>query len=187
MLNLAEAVLEEANGGPIGTLKLMDQVELEAKVDRKLLEFSFDLALQEDERFDEVGPAGETLWFLRSKEPDFVREVPITLRYDDQELADESIKQYLALFESNVYDELEVINPDREDKSDVSISLSFPHWRAGTLPLSLTLKKMFPTAYEAPRVRFAFVDQQTKEKFPGWVVRKHRYVYGLKNGMKIMR
>jgi len=60
-LNLAEAILEEANGGPIETISLMDQVELKANVDTKLIEFSFDLDLQEDKRFDEVGPAGETL------------------------------------------------------------------------------------------------------------------------------
>jgi len=43
-LNLAEAILEEANGGPIETIALMDQVELKANVDMKLLEFSIDLA-----------------------------------------------------------------------------------------------------------------------------------------------
>ena len=42
-LNLAEAVLEEAKGGPISTIDLMKQVELTANADEKLLEFSFDL------------------------------------------------------------------------------------------------------------------------------------------------
>ena len=79
-LNLAEAILEEANGGPIETISLMNQVELTANADTKLLEFSFDLALQEDKRFDEVGPAGETLWFLNAMEPDSVKKVPMYLK-----------------------------------------------------------------------------------------------------------
>ena len=76
-LNLAEAVLEEANGGPISTADLMKQVELTANADEKLLEFSFDLALQEDGRFDEVGPSGQTFWFLKEHEPLDVKEIPL--------------------------------------------------------------------------------------------------------------
>jgi hypothetical protein len=40
---------------------------------------------------------------------------------------------------------------------------------------------LFPTAYEAPRIRFTLVDGDTGEKFPGWVVRKQKYVYGLRD------
>jgi len=42
------------------------------------------------------------------------------------------------------------------------------------------VRHLFPTAYEAPRIRFMLVDGETGEKFPGWVVREKRYVYGLK-------
>jgi len=38
---------------------------------------------------------------------------------------------------------------------------------------------LFPTAYEAPRIRFILVDGHSGDKFPGWVVRASRYVYGL--------
>jgi hypothetical protein len=64
-------------------------------------------------------------------------------------------------------------------KDDVEICLIFPHWRAGTLPLSSQLQHLFPTAYEAPRIRFTLVDGKTGDKFPAWVVREERYVYGL--------
>jgi hypothetical protein len=57
--------------------------------------------------------------------------------------------------------------------------LTFPHRRVGTLPLSPRLAALFPTAYESPRVRFMLVDGDTGEKYPGWVVRANRYVYGL--------
>lgn len=176
-LNLAEAALEESKDGPIGTLELMEQIELTAKAEKELLEFSFDLALQEDERFDEVGPAGETLWFLRAMEPESVRKLPIFLETTVTANADEDITKYLNLFESSIYDELEKQDAHRNDNEKAIISLSYPHWRAGTLPLSKTLEKMFPTAYEAPRVKFSFVENG--EIFPGWVVREEKYVFGL--------
>jgi hypothetical protein len=49
----------------------------------------------------------------------------------------------------------------------------------GALPLSSRLLPLFPTAYEAPRIRFILVDGHSGERFPGWVVRAPRYVCGL--------
>jgi hypothetical protein len=80
-LNLAEAVLDMAGGGPLPTSALLEQIEISTNVNPKLLEFSMDLALQEDERFDEVGASGEVLWFLQRLEPAEVLEPPIYLRY----------------------------------------------------------------------------------------------------------
>ena len=57
----------------------------------------------------------------------------------------------------------------------------FPHWRAGTLPITARVKSIFPTAYESPRVRFTLVDGKTDERIPAWVVRKDRYVSGLRD------
>ena len=51
-LNLAEAVLDMAGGGPLPTSALIEQIELSSNVNSKLLEFSLDLALEEDVRFD---------------------------------------------------------------------------------------------------------------------------------------
>jgi len=58
-LNLAEAVLEVEEGGPLTTNAILGQIEFPTDVNSKLTEFSFNFALQEDPRFDEVGPAGE--------------------------------------------------------------------------------------------------------------------------------
>jgi len=52
-----------AGGGPLSSPELIRQIELPTNVNAKLTEFSFNFAMQEDGRFDEVGPAGETLWF----------------------------------------------------------------------------------------------------------------------------
>ena len=178
-LNLAEAVLEEANGGPISTADLMKQVELAANADQKLLEFSFDLALQEDGRFDEVGPSGQTLWFLKELEPQDVKDIPLFLKYSPKEYPIEGLDKFMEMFEGNLYDELEPLETPGQSAEKASISLSFPHWRSGTLPLSKSLKKMFPSAYEAPRVMFTFYDPQANERFSGWVVRASKYICGL--------
>jgi hypothetical protein len=178
-LNLAEAVLEEAKGGPISTIDLMKQVELNANADEKLLEFSFDLALQEDGRFDEVGPSGQTFWFLKELEPIDVKEVPLFLKYSPKEYSIEGLEKFMEMFEGTLYDELESMETPGLPAERAAISLAFPHWRSGTLPLSKTLKKMFPSAYEAPRVMFTFFDPQENEKFSGWVVRANKYICGL--------
>lgn len=180
-LNLAEAVLEMTEGGPLATKSILEQVELPTDVNIKLTEFSFNLALQEDGRFDEVGPAGEVLWFLRRLEPEEVQNPPAYLRYNPVEVDVEPIRDSLTLLEKQVFDEfaLTEINGDEED--EISINLIYPHLRAGTLPLSRQISSFFPSAYESPRVQFTFVDGNTKQRLSGWVVRSQKYVYGLRD------
>ena len=43
---------------------------------------------------------------------------------------------------------------------------------------------MFPTAYEAPRIRVMLVDAHSGDKFEGWVVRTEGYVFGLEDWFK---
>jgi hypothetical protein len=180
-LNLAEALLDMESGGPKTTKAILEQIELPTDVNAKLTEFSLNLALQEDGRFDEVGPAGEVLWFLRRLEPDDVQQPPVYLRYQQpSNFEDSSVKEMLKEFGSQVVDELEMNNVDTESIDEVSLSLIFPHWRAGTIPLSNRIKQLFPTAYESPRVLFSFIDGDTHEKISGWVVRESKYVYGLR-------
>jgi len=185
-LNLAEAVLDMANGEPLPTEALMKDLELPAGVNPKLLEFSLNLALQEDERFDEVGPAGQVLWCLRRLEPEFVRDVPPQLRYVEIEHDRAKLDPAMLALESQLDDELSPVDAVamREVPSSVTISLIYPHLRAGTLPLSARTRKLFPTAYESPRVRFTLVDGKTRQKIPAWVVRQHGYVYGLREWYK---
>ncbi len=179
-LNLAEAVLEMAEGGPMLSSELIKQIELPTDVNANLTEFSLNYALQEDTRFDEVGPAGETLWFLKRFEPDEVQNVPFTLKYSDT-IAEipEELKKF-SDFGPEFNDELEPGSSSGQ-VDEVTISLTYPHWRAGTLPLTNKLKKLFPTAYETPHVKFTFKNGLTGVLFNGWVVRPARYVYGLKN------
>lgn len=179
-LNLCEAVLEMAQGGPLSTAELIEQVELPTDVNAHLTEFSLNLALQEDGRFDEVGPSGVTLWFLKRLEPAEVQAPPLMLRYngDIEDLSTLGIDQDLVSI--GVCDELEP-TVECEPADSISISLSYPHWRAGTLPLTNQLRGFFPTAYETPRVKFNFKDGNSGELFSGWVVRPSKYIYGLRD------
>lgn len=183
-LNLAEAVLDMANGGPFPTSALIEQIELPSDANPNLVEFAMDLALQEDPRFDEVGPSGKTLWFLNRLEPPQVLEPPLHLRYPGMEYDRSVLTRDMQALERELDDELSPLESRYQHLDSVEIRLIFPHWRSGTLPLSAHLRHLFPTAYEAPRIRFMLVDGDTGEQFPGWVVREKRYVYGLKEWYK---
>jgi hypothetical protein len=187
-LNLAEAALDMAGGGPMTTADLLKQVELPADVNSKLLEFSLDLGLQEDPRFDEVGPAGDVLWHLQRLEPDEVREAPLYLRYHDIDYDRALLGDDMLALERQLDDELSPIDDRFRGEEEAVVRLIYPHWRAGTLPLSSRIRHLFPTSYEAPRIRFILVDESTDEQFPSWVVREKHYVFGLqdwyeKNGL----
>ncbi len=185
-LNLAEAVLDMAGGEPLPTEALMKDLELPSGVNPKLVEFSLNFALQEDRRFDEVGPAGQVLWCLRRLEPDFVRDVPPQLHYAEIDHDRADLDPAMQALESQLDDELSPVeaSDSSENITSVTISLIYPHLRAGTLPVSPRARKLFPTAYQSPRVRFTLVDGKTKQRIPAWVVREHGYVYGLREWYK---
>ena len=181
-LNLAEAVLDMAGGEPQPTSELLKDVELPEGVNEKLTEFSLNFALQEDERFDEVGPAGEVLWCLKRLEPKGVQEVPLFLQYNEIKHDRNALTEDMVALEARLDDELAETGQEPDgDLESVTICLTYPHWRAGSLPITKRVQSMFPTAYEAPRVRFMMVDGHSGDQMPAWVVRKHKYVYGLRD------
>jgi hypothetical protein len=184
-LNLAEAVLDVAQGEPQPAASLLKDVDLPANINPKLAEFSLNYALQDDVRFDEVGPAGQVLWCLRRLEPDGVREVPTSLRYTEIPYDRGLLSEAMLKLEAQLDDELsEPQGPERKEAKEVTISLIYPHLRAGTLPLSERTRSLFPTAYESPRVRFTLVDARSGIKMPAWVVRENGYVFGLREWYK---
>jgi len=188
-LNLAEAVLDMSGGEPLPTEALMKDIELPAGVNPRLAEFSLNYALQDDERFDEVGPAGQVLWCLHRLEPDYVREVPPPLRYIEIEHDRNNLSSAMKSLEAQLDDELTPTegNDSRDDISSVTIALIYPHLRAGTLPMSARARRLFPTAYESSRVRFTLVDDRTRQRIPAWAVLQHGYVYGLREWYKLHR
>jgi antitoxin component of MazEF toxin-antitoxin module len=180
-LNLAEAVLDFTGDTPVSTADMIEQIGLKDS-NQALLEFSLNIALQKDPRFDEVGPSGDILWYLTSREPKEINEHPPVLQ---SILIDESAKNeiddMLTMFEGMIADEYEVNTTKGDDhKDELTFSLIFPHWVSGTLPLTPELKDFFPTSIETPHIRFKFIDGQNRKEFAGWVAKPFNFVAGLK-------
>jgi hypothetical protein len=181
-LNLVEALLDSQSGGPLSSAELIKEMELKSKDNPKLIEFSLNYALQEDPRFDEVGTSGKYSWFLRKLEPKYVLEKPITLQsvascqvFSD--LPEETQKLF-----SELNDELAYSRKDLDaatEKDSASIVLNYPHWRAGSLPITPAVMGIFPGAIETEHVKVEFVDDQG-QKISAWVVIPDRYVIGLR-------
>lgn len=178
-LHLSEAVLDMHGGGPMETEAILQEIGMEFDVNKRLQVFSMDYAMQNDDRFDEVGPAGQVLWYLHRMEPEAVKFVPDQLQYrpisvDTGLLTDEMRRIIL-----EIDDELSPIELPESDQDEVTITLTYPYRRTGTLPLTAHLQHLFPTAFETTRIMTTLVDAQSDQEAQGWVVREQGYVYGL--------
>ncbi len=177
-LNLAEAALDEAQGGPLPTESLLQHIGLPAEINRHLQIFSLNYALQKDERFDEVGPAGEVLWFLRRLEPPEVLYRPPRLIAADAAYDRSRLDEAMRRIEREIDDELSAIPAPDDPHDELTFVLTYPHRRVGSLPLSPRLARLFP-AGRTHRIRFMFEDARSGQRWPGWVVREHAYAFGL--------
>lgn len=183
-LNLAEAILDSHEGGPLNIEALMKELELNAEAqNQKLLEFSLNYALQEDPRFDEVGTTGEISWFLKRLEPESVLEPPIYIRSNAivplaEHLDEDSYKLLYDLDDELSFTNEEIDEVDREDS--VTITLTYPHWRSGSLPVTPNSNRVLPSALESENIKISFIDKQTQLPISAWVVRPHNYVVGLR-------
>jgi hypothetical protein len=178
-LNLAEALLDMSDGGPLPTKTFLNDLDLPEEIDEQLRVFSLNYALSQDLRFDEVGPAGRILWFLRAREPDDILHPPRRLAAPSLSYDRGALDVSLVMLERELDDEWsDGSYATVEQASHLTLTLTFPHWRVGTLPLTPRTKALFP-AGRTHRIRFLFKDATTGETWPGWVVHRHRYVYGL--------
>ncbi len=157
-LNLAEAALEMEEGNPVPTKNILDAIEYPMDSNEKLTEFSFNYALKQDDRFDEVGPVGNVLWTLKLLEPEDVRKKPLTLHNytKDVELPENVCFPFEDLA---IHDELDqdCLKTSDENEDCFDLCINYPHWKAGTLPL-IRKDSLFPTALETDKVVFDFVD-----------------------------
>ncbi|MGC9522154.1 MAG: hypothetical protein ACP5HG_09790 [Anaerolineae bacterium] len=183
-INIAEAMLDMAGGGPLRTDELLEEIDLPEEISEPLQAFSLEYALLHDSRFDEVGPSGYALWYLRSLEPTEVKETPVLLQYVPIPYNRQVLDDVMLSLEEQVSDEWSELPLSGGAAEQVTIVLSYPHWRSGTLPLASHVANFFPTARITDRIRFTFVDERSGDEFPGWVVRSGRYVYGLEEFYK---
>ncbi|MCU0482335.1 MAG: hypothetical protein MUE54_14165, partial [Anaerolineae bacterium] len=131
-LHLAEAVLDMNGGGPMSTEDILEQMGGMGNYPQKLQVLSINYALNQDNRFDEVGPAGQVLWYLSRMEPSEVKEAPPYLKYAPIDYDRKLLNNQMVTYETEIGDELSNLPPSPSG----TITLIYPHRRAGTLPIT---------------------------------------------------
>jgi hypothetical protein len=178
-LHLAEAILDINGGGPSATAEILKELDMAKEAPNELREFGLGVAMSNDERFDDVGPAGQVQWYLRQLEPQEVSKTPPRLVYQTLDYDRKALNQELLALERELDDEWSPFEPPVTPIKEAKLSLIYPHRRVGTLPLTSQVESLFPTAFESQRIRVTLVDNQDQSEFAGWVVRDGKYVYGL--------
>lgn len=176
-LHLSEAVLDMNGGGALSTQEIIEQIGGLGEAPMSLQVFSLNVALKGDDRFDEVGPAGQVRWYLNRMEPEMVRQKPALLRYTPIEYDEDVMSDDLFDLETEIDDELTAIDFEGRLKR-ATTTLIYPHRRLGTLPLNAKNRAIFPRA-RTERIYVQLVDQIDNSVYDGWVVHNHQYVYGL--------
>ncbi len=177
-LHLAEAILEINEGGPLPPQEIIPHLDLDSSIDVSVKRFSLNYAMLQDGRFDEIAPTGEVLWFLRRLEPDGVKETPERLKYTPVSYDRALLSPQLLALERELDDEWSELDPVGTAEA-TTLTLTYPHRWAGTLPFSSRTRPLFPTS-KSPRQRILFLDEGTGQEIVGWVVREERYIYGFK-------
>jgi hypothetical protein len=182
--NIAEALIE-IKGRPLTTAEFLPDLGLPGEVPEEIGLFSLNHALEEDKRFDNVGDRGRDIWYLRRLTPQPVITPPARLQIEHVPYNRARIAEELLLIEREIDDEgsgEEVMGPSRP-LYKTAIALIYPHWRAGTLPLTVRTRGLFPESanHHSPVV---LVDGQSGDRMQGWVVHEHGFVYGLADWYK---
>lgn len=179
-LNIVEAMLD-VKGTPLPAQELLEELDLPADIPPVVQVFSLNYALLQDERFDNVGSGGQNLWFLRRLEPPEVVKLPPRLRYTPVLYDEKSLSDELLRWEREIDDEISELTAPHpgEEVSSVTIVLNYPHRRIGSIPLTSKTAGLFPKG-DNERMMITLIDGQTGKRMPGWVVRRYKYVYGLK-------
>ena len=180
-LNIAEAVIDVA-GNPVTATQLLRELDLPSEIDGQIQEFSLNAALDADERFDDVGWDGEVRWYLHRMEPQSVASPSPRLKLLNEDYDRNQITPGLLAIETEIDDE---VVPDQMDLSmleitpyTAQITLTYPHARSGTLPLSAHVCALFPRgSYQHTRVEL--IDGQQGETMVGWVNHEWGFVGGL--------
>lgn len=176
-LHLAEAILDMMGGGPMTTREILEQIGSLGDAAPALQDFSLNLAMSQDRRFNEVGPAGKILWYLDRMFPESVRKMPQWLNYRPIEYDDNSFTDDMLDLETELDDEYTEIDVQGKP-SKVTTRIIYPHRRVGSIPLNAKTRAIFPTA-RTPIIHVTLIDATDNHRFVGWVVHQHQYVYGL--------
>ena len=179
-LNIAEAMIHMAQR-PLSSNALLLELDLPEEANQAALRFALDLALAEDERFDEILTKSGRTWYLFSLEPQIAVTTPWRLEQAYAPADEASLLGELAEFVREIGDELDerpapATSPT--DQSSASFILNFPHWREGTLPLTRDVLGLLPDDIGA-RFPITFQGERGGQSMPGWALLEERYVCGL--------
>ena len=176
-LHLTEAILEMGEGEPLTTDGILPHLDMDPSIPTEVQQFSLNYHLLQDDRFDEVAPVGQVAWFLRRLEPEGVKTLPARLAYEPVSYDRALISPQLMMLERELDDEWSDIDSATTPHA-VVFSLTYPHRLSGTIPLNSHIRPLFQ-ASNSPRQRIVLLDEMTNKPLEAWVVREHRYVYGL--------
>ena len=179
-LNIAEAMLD-LKGMPLPAQELLQELDLPAEIAPAAQVFSLNYTLAQDGRFDDVGNDDQSLWFLRRLEPAEIVDLPPRLRYAPVLYDRAILGEEMLRWEMEIDDEItELAVPSTEEEiSSITIVLNYPHRRVGSIPLTSKTEGLFPRG-DTERMMVTLVDGRTGKQMLGWVIRQHKYVYGLK-------
>jgi len=182
LFNIADAAID-INDGPLPVDALIGQMGLvDGQEITDVLRFTVSYQLNNDPRFEDVGPSGQISWYLERLKPPEARHLPRRLRADDDQSYDpDTFDSDQRTLLAELDDELtrpEDIPDISPNAKTATIVLNYPHWRVGSLPLTPKTQPFFPISHYNP-VRIEFIDGRTGDPFPGWVVFDHKYVFGL--------
>lgn len=182
LFNIADAAID-INNGPLSVDALIEQMGLaEGKDITDTLRFSLSYQLANDERFDDVGPTGQALWYLERIEPPEAHHLPRRLQiipghaYDVSSF-DQDLRTLLTEIDDEATSPEDVSVVDSTEES-VTITINYPHRRVGTLPITPKTQSFFPSSNYNP-VLFEFIDGRTGDSMPGWTALNDKYVFGL--------
>ncbi len=191
-LNIAEAAIEQS-GDAVRTTDLVKILEM---TDTKgaAATFAVNSALATDPRFDAVGPMGDSRWFLTRLEPPEAVEYPQVLRAASAraatlapeletivaELQDEADLNGNAQTPVAGHDETPALPRETSGLAfgaSVTVVLTYPHRRAGTLPLTPAVRALVPN-FSNPRLKITLQDT-TDRKIAAFAVNEGNYIAGL--------
>jgi hypothetical protein len=183
-LNIIEAAIEQ-NNAAMTTFELVRVLQTDAGINldlegpkRETNLFSLDYALKRDERFGDVGPRGETRWYLNRLVPADVLATPRVLQFAQTERVTETLPPELETILSEIQDDNDDTAPSIGEPANVNLVLTYPHRRAGSLPFTQGVRALFPNADKPLLV--TLIDEYNV-RIPAWIVPDDNYVFGLKN------
>lgn len=180
LLNIAEAMLD-VEGQPMVPRSFLGELELPAEIPESIQVFSLNLAMSQDRRFEDVGDAQQLVWALRRWLPESAVVPPERLSYQPVPYDRTSLDVTHLQIEREIDDEASqvIAPPTAADARALTLLLSYPHWRCGTLPLTARTRALFPKGKPGQRTRITFVDGRNSKEFSGWAVHGQGYVAGL--------